>query len=104
MMGAFEDVLTATAAVYRNADGAGMVAQGNVSVMPLMPVAQELIEQLNLEALRKPWQTFCGAEDIQEGDRLEIATVRYYVRWVGAWPWAAAETFLHVVVEESQHT
>lgn len=102
-MTAFTDLLSATATVSRNSDGSGMVEQGDVSVMPVMPVGQRLVEELDLNALREPVQTFCGDEDVLEGDRLVIAGTTYEVRWVGTWPWDDSDEYLHIVAEVNRH-
>lgn len=99
-MSAFNDFLTATAVVWRNPDGVGMVERDSVSVMPVMPVGQRLIEQLHLNSLREPWQTFCADEDVLEGDQLVISSTTYIVRWVGTWPWSDSVRYLHIIAEE----
>lgn len=97
--------MTETCSVYRNADGSSLVLEGTASCMPMMPVGQELLEQVDLNSLREPWQTFVADDDIEEGDVLELGTTRYHVRWAGLWPWPYGDegSFKHVICEESKH-
>jgi hypothetical protein len=71
-----------------------------LSIVPLMPVDPDTVQDLPLRSPREAKQTFVeGLLDIVEGDRLVVDSTEYVIRSAAEWDGARGD-FLHLVVEE----
>lgn len=99
----FTRMATVTASTKRNAAGTkitGPVAKLTaLSILPLMPLDNEIIERYRLESPRAPFVTYTqGAPDIIKGDVLTVSAVDYQV--LGAGPWPTDRSYIEIVVDK----
>jgi hypothetical protein len=99
----FAHMQTQTASTKRSPAAVGNVIGAPVeyltglSVLPLMPVTDDIVKRYSLESPRQAFVTYVlGTIDILEGDILVIDAVEHPVRAASAWP---AHDYVEVIVD-----
>jgi len=101
----FARMADVTASTKRNPPAAGGKVSTPVayliglSILPLMPVTEEIIERYQLKSPRLSYVTFVqGSPDVIQGDILIVSSVDYKI--VGVGPWPTDNSFLELIVEK----